>query len=200
MTSHSGSEPPRRYYAKGTERRHEILDRAIELFATQGVEGASLRTIADSLGVSHTALRHYFPTREALLIEVYRHHETYQTVETAERDDVGAVEHLARYADRNRQVPGLVQLYSALSTSALDEQGSPTREFIRDRFRNLRQDMADRLAAPQETGDTAAAADATDLAALIIAASDGLQVQWLVDPDSVDVRRSLELLERLLRR
>ena len=37
-----------------------------------------------------------------------------------------------------------------------------------------------------------------DAAALVIAASDGLQIQWLLDPDAVDVGRSLALLDRLL--
>jgi hypothetical protein len=37
-----------------------------------------------------------------------------------------------------------------------------------------------------------------DAAALVIAASDGLQIQWLLDPSLVDVGRSLSLLERLL--
>jgi hypothetical protein len=32
----------------------------------------------------------------------------------------------------------------------------------------------------------------------VIAASDGLQIQWLLDPDAVDVGRSLSILERLL--
>ena len=36
-----------------------------------------------------------------------------------------------------------------------------------------------------------------DAAALVIAASDGLQVQWLLDPGAVDVGRSLSILERL---
>ena len=35
------------------------------------------------------------------------------------------------------------------------------------------------------------------MAALVIAASDGLQTQWLLDPD-VDIAKSLELLERIL--
>jgi hypothetical protein len=37
-----------------------------------------------------------------------------------------------------------------------------------------------------------------DAAALVIAASDGLQIQWLLDPDTVDVGRSLAILDRLL--
>ena len=43
-----------------------------------------------------------------------------------------------------------------------------------------------------------AAVDPMDAAALVIAASDGLQIQWLLDPDAVDVGRSLALLDRLL--
>jgi hypothetical protein len=39
-----------------------------------------------------------------------------------------------------------------------------------------------------------------DAAALVIAASDGLQIQWLLDPGAVDVGRSLSILERLLPR
>ncbi len=39
-----------------------------------------------------------------------------------------------------------------------------------------------------------------DAAALVIAASDGLQIQWLLDPDAVDVGRSLAILDRLLPR
>ena len=43
-------------------------------------------------------------------------------------------------------------------------------------------------------------ADPVDAAALVIAASDGLQIQWLLDPDAVDVGRSLSMLERLVPR
>ena len=35
------------------------------------------------------------------------------------------------------------------------------------------------------------------MAALVIAASDGLQIQWLLEPE-VDIAKSLELLERIL--
>ncbi len=38
---------------------------------------------------------------------------------------------------------------------------------------------------------------ATAVAALVIAASDGLQIQWLLEPD-VDIARSLALLEKIL--
>ena len=47
-------------------------------------------------------------------------------------------------------------------------------------------------------GQPAPGIDPMDAAALVIAASDGLQIQWLLDPDTVDVGRSLAILDRLL--
>jgi len=188
---------PVRPYRKGVERRQQILDRAIELFAEHGVDGASMRSVGEAIGVSHAALRHYFASRDELLVEVYRAHEQ-QTGGVPEEDGVGAVEDIARSADRNRQVPGLVQLYSTLTADALQEHRAAPREFVTARFRRVREDLVRRIQESQRAGRTAADVDATDAASLIIAASDGLQVQWLLDPETVDVRRSLELLERFL--
>nr|WP_281373210.1 TetR family transcriptional regulator C-terminal domain-containing protein [Kineococcus aurantiacus] len=105
---------------------------------------------------------------------------------------------MARSADRNRVVPGLVQLYSTLTSDALQDRHPLTREFIRERFARVRDELAAKIAEGQRAGRIAADVDAADAASLVIAASDGLQVQWLLEPGAVDVRRSLELLERLL--
>jgi hypothetical protein len=105
---------------------------------------------------------------------------------------------MAASADRNRSIPGLVRLYATLSTDAL-QQGHPASEaFIRERFAGLRDALAELIREGQASGRIAADIDATDAAALVIAASDGLQVQWLLDPDAVDVGRSLKLLARIL--
>ena len=56
---------------------------------------------------------------------------------------------------------------------------------------------AARIESDQAAGRVAADIDPLDAAALVIAASDGLQIQWLLDPDVVDVGRSLSILERL---
>lgn len=57
MAEQTGADPRgRRSYPKGTRRRQQILESAIALFAQRGVDRASLRTMADAIGVSHTAL------------------------------------------------------------------------------------------------------------------------------------------------
>jgi AcrR family transcriptional regulator len=53
------------------ERKRQILDRAIQFFAKHGMDG-QLRNLTKELGVTHTLLYHYFPTKDALIQEVYK--------------------------------------------------------------------------------------------------------------------------------
>lgn len=182
---------------KGAARRAEILSKAIGLFAEHGVE-ASLRAIGEAIGVSHAALRYYFASRDDLLVAVYSAHEasgrTGQIPASA-----SAVEVMKISAESNGTIPGLIELYATLTTDALQAQRHPTtREFIRTRFSRVRADLAERIRADQAAGVIDPDIDADDAAALVAAASDGLQLQWLLDPDGVDIRRSLAVLERAL--
>ena len=189
----------RRSYPKGVRRRQQILDSAITLLAQRGVDRASLRTVGEAIGVSHTALRHYFSSRDELLVEAYRAHEA-RAAQDAPATSESAVGLIVEAAERNRSIPGLVELYATLTTDALQEQHAVTRRFVRDRFRSLREALAAMIASGQQAGRIAADIDPLDAAALVIAASDGLQIQWLLDPEAVDVGRSLSILERLLPR
>ena len=196
MTSDAAADTGRSY-RKGPARRAEILSKAIGLFAAHGVE-ASLRAIGDAIGVSHAALRYYFASRDELLVEVYRTHEGSRHGEVV-AEGASAVELMELSAERNRAIPGLIELYATLTTDALQAQRHPvTREFIQARFRRVRADLARRIREDQAAGLLDASLDADDAAALVAAASDGLQLQWLLHPNDVDIRRSLALLERLL--
>jgi len=204
---------PARPYRKGEARRAEILAKAIDLFAEHGVE-ASLRAIGEAIGVSHAALRYYFASRDELLVEVYRAHERGSKSGADSGSDSGsgsgsetglipasasAVEVMEISARLNRTIPGLIELYATLTTDALQERQHPvTREFIQERFVHVRADLAERIRAGQAAGDIDATIDPDDAAALVAAASDGLQLQWLLHPDAVDIGRSIALLERLL--
>ncbi|WP_422114968.1 TetR/AcrR family transcriptional regulator [Brachybacterium sp. UNK5269] len=50
-----------------SSRSEEILDGAAEMFAEHGYHGASLRNIADHVGISHPGMLHHFPSKDALL-------------------------------------------------------------------------------------------------------------------------------------
>jgi AcrR family transcriptional regulator len=60
---------PRRMPVEMRERH--IVDGAIQFFARHGFD-AQLRDLAKSIGVTHTLLYHYFPTKQALIDRVYQ--------------------------------------------------------------------------------------------------------------------------------
>jgi len=66
-----GFAQPTRRRMNTVERKRQILNGAIQFFAKNGIDG-QLRNLTKELGVTHTLLYHYFPTKEALIQEVYR--------------------------------------------------------------------------------------------------------------------------------
>lgn len=194
------SPPPRRRgaYAKGIARRQEILDRAIEVFATRGSDRTSLRAIASEVGVTHAALTHYFGSLEELLVAVYQASTRPGLHPDTLPPDATPVERMIESARTNRTVPGLVQLYSSLVAAALEPRHPAAHEFATTRFTRVRDDTADKVRAQQQAGRIRRDLDADAVAALIVAASDGLQTQWLLD-ETAPQHEALELLDRLLR-
>ena len=58
---------------RGETSRAAILAAALELFQEKGYEATTMRAIADRVGVSLGSSYHYFPTKEHLVLEFYRH-------------------------------------------------------------------------------------------------------------------------------
>ena len=89
-----------------------------------------------------------------------------------------------------------------LSAESVTE-GHPAQSYFRDRFAGLRDKIAGVLA--EVTGRDADESEVRDDASALIALMDGLQVQWLLDPDAVDMPRIVEkvmdeLVDRLTTR
>ena len=103
---------------------------------------------------------------------------------------------------RTPRRPGVVQTYTVLSAESVTE-GHPAQSYFRDRFTGLRDKIAGVLA--EVTGRDADESEVRDDASALIALMDGLQVQWLLDPDAVDMPRIVEkvmdeLVDRLTTR
>lgn len=54
------------------EREQQIVHGAIDFFARRGLD-AQMRELAAELGIAHTLLYHYFPTKRLLIERVYEH-------------------------------------------------------------------------------------------------------------------------------
>ena len=63
------AEPARRRLTPA-DRERQIVEGAIAFFSEHGLDG-QLRDLARQLGITHTLLYHYFPTKQALIERVY---------------------------------------------------------------------------------------------------------------------------------
>ncbi len=168
---------PRRY-AKGAAKRAEILEVALDLIARCGYRRSTLREIAAAVGLTNAGVLHYFGSREELFTEVLRlRDEADRAVDGGDR--------LQQFVDvigHNAEVPGLVHLYSSLAAEAVDPEHEAHR-FFADRYRTVRQDLADEIDRLATAGRLRSDVDPDRLARLLVAVADGLQTQWLIEPD-----------------
>lgn len=185
-------------YAKGIAKREEILERALDVIAREGYRGASVKELADAVGLSQAGLLHYFDSKEELFTAILRKRDEvdsagfglYAADGTGPRGDLeegflGVIRH-------NAEVPGLVQLFARLSVDAADPD-HVAHDFFVERGRTLREVFTDALAQRQAAGELTRRIDPEVLARIFQAVSDGLQVQWMLEPD-IDMAAITEAL------
>lgn len=177
-------------YAKGDARRERIVEVATEIFGTQGFRAATMLQIAAECGISRTGLLHHFPTKESLLEAVLAHRDgpgpdsdLPAAPPAAPRDQL---EHLVAVVERNATQPRIVNLFSVLSAEAGDPE-HPAHPYFSARYARLRAELRQALRRLQSDGQLVPGTDPDALAVEIIALMDGLQVQWVLSPDEIDM-------------
>jgi AcrR family transcriptional regulator len=185
-------------YAKGVAKREEILQIALELFARKGYDRVSVREIARESGLSQAGLLHHFSTKEELFLEVLRRRDDRDGDPVAHRHE-HSVGHLIGAVENNASEPGLVRLFVSMSAESTEDE-SPARAFFEDRYAWLRDEVSKDVRAHQERGELSSSLDADAVASLLIAVADGLQLQWLLEPQKVDMGKLIASLWETLRR
>ncbi|SFS13824.1 transcriptional regulator, TetR family [Microbacterium sp. cf046] len=184
-------------YAKGVAKREEILERALEVIAREGYRGASVKELAEAVGLSQAGLLHYFDSKEELFTEILRKRDEVDMVHYGPLPpvDPGELDLRKGYLEvirHNSDVPGLVQLFSRLSVDAADPD-HPAHKYFIERNDNLRQVFAAALAERQAAGQVTDRIDAQTLSRIFQAVADGLQIQWMLDP-RVDMAATVDAL------
>lgn len=179
-----------RTYAKGDRRKEQIVQAAFRAFAAEGFRGASMVQIAAACGVSRAGLLHHFPSKELLLAAVLEERdrvngELFFKGSDPKADGADYFRRLQRVIAHNSTQPQVVRLFATLSVEAADPS-HPAHDYFQNRYRWLRADIADALTDLARRGMLQAGADTGALSAQIVALMDGLQVQWLLDDQSVD--------------
>lgn len=177
---------------RSEERRAEIVRAALEVIAERGYRGASLGAVAERVGLTQQGLLHYFPTKDALLVAVLQERDQWDAVP----DTRWRVDLLASLVEYNAMRPGIIQTFSALLGESVTE-GHPARAYFTERYARVRASMAEVLRT--EYGDRLPNGLTPERTApLLVAVMDGLQYQWLLDPESVDMPGAFRDFLRLL--
>lgn len=195
------SEKRRGSYAKGIAKREEILERALEVVGREGYAGASVRAIADAVGLSQAGLLHYFDSKEELFTEILRKRDEVDAALFGSADAASATADELRdgyvaVVRHNTEVPGLVHLFSRLAVDAADP-AHPAHDYFLSRGAELRAVYLDALQRAQRDGTLTSEVDAETLVRIVQAVADGMQLQWMLDPE-VDMAATIAAVFTLL--
>jgi hypothetical protein len=80
-----------------------------------------------------------------------------------------------------------------MSAESTSSEGIAQSFFV-ERYRKLRSDMALDIQRKQDKGLVTNRLSAEVIASLLIAAADGLQIQWLLEPHQIDMGAELDAL------
>jgi AcrR family transcriptional regulator len=187
-------------YLKGRIRREDIIAAARAVYAEAGYHGSSLREIAKRAGITHAGLIYYFPSKEALLAAVLERRD----VDDAERLQLAIppgldfLRHLVDLVEYNVRHRGIVDLYVRLAAEAVAAD-HPAHDYFERHYRMARDHAVASFTVLAERGELREDIDPAYAGLSFVALMDGLQVQWLSNPDRVDIARSVRFyLETLL--
>jgi AcrR family transcriptional regulator len=185
-------------YPEGAKRKAAIIRAAARLFALNGYRDASLASIAGEADLTQPGLLHHFRSKPELLLAVLRERErrdkkmVAEAIETSHDDVVQVLKMLLAHNAAERTDSLLHIVVSAEATSP----AHPAHEFFVARNTRVRNALS-RSIGKQAAGSGVTEAEINALAAISIAVMDGLQVQWLLDPE-VDMTAHFEVFGRLL--
>lgn len=185
--------------ARGDESRAAIINAAKSLFASQGFRGTSVASVAEQAGLSQPGLLHHFPSKVALLLAVLENRDAEDgKVSSAQlpRRGIGILPALENLVEYNQSSPEIVRLFSVLLGEGLADT-HPAHDYMVKRYQRIRARILRNLRQAEELGEIQAGYDLEAVAAVIVAVMDGLQFQWLLDPD-IDMVRAFATFRDLI--
>lgn len=185
-------------YTNGERRRAELVDVAFKVFAENGFQQLSVRQIAEAMGTSHTALRHHFGSKEALLEAVLvRREEIDGPWRQKLLETQGFLETVPAVMRHNARIRGVIQLDATLRAEAI-RPDHPAHAFIRRRDLDFVGSVRAEVERELGAGRITAGLDPDVLARQITSLVIGVELAWLYD-DSIDMGAQLEAYMDLIR-
>lgn len=169
-------------YRAGRQRRAEIIDAAVEVFADRGFRAGTIKDVADAVGLTPAAVLRYF-SKEELLTEVLQHWNEQQRDVAANEAGLAYFRGLRNLMTFHLEHRGYLELYLTFATEASKSE-HPAHEFMYARYASSIATMQRKLREAIRRGEVAPMDEATVVyeASCMHAVLDGMEMQWLLNP------------------
>ncbi|WP_328467521.1 TetR/AcrR family transcriptional regulator [Actinoplanes sp. NBC_00393] len=186
------AQPLRRDRARlpAAERRRQIIEVTTRLIAERGFWGLSMQDVADDCGLTVPGLLHHVGSKDSLLVAVLEHRDEADArslagelgvpVERLYSDGPALVslqQVCAALVRRNAGQPEIVRLFAVLEAESLAPD-HPAHDYFQARQERTMNTLAALVPPP---------ADPRAVASQVVAMMDGLQIQWLREPGTIDL-------------
>ncbi|MER5737787.1 MULTISPECIES: TetR/AcrR family transcriptional regulator [unclassified Streptomyces] len=181
--------PARGSYAVGDARRRLILETAVDHFGKWGFHASSLARIAHDCGITQGGLLHHFRSKEDLLLSVLAQSEEHdvERLFAVEPESYAAfLDALVRLVEDNTRRPGIVRMFNVLVGES-GNAGHPAHAYFKERYARVLAYSVERLEEAVRRGELRPGIDCRGIAEEYLAVMDGLQIQWALAPDSLDM-------------
>lgn len=185
---------------RGDERRRRILEVAVDLFGARGFNDVGIAEISAAVGITPAGLLHHFPTKVALLLAVLQQRELRveqalgRYMDSAE-DFITAFLHVL---EDNEKSPALVQLFAVLSAESLSST-HPGHEWFVARYEETIRVASKQLTHLIDESALPPGATTETVARWLHGMADGLRIQWLLNPGSLNRHETVAQFAALLR-
>jgi TetR/AcrR family transcriptional regulator, fatty acid metabolism regulator protein len=169
--------------APAVDKRRQILDAAVRVFARQGFHATRVSDIADEAGVAYGLVYHYFRSKDEVLNELFLERWSLLLAAIEEADRAGG-SHRARLAavasfiiDSYRHDPELMKVIIVEVTRAANSFGQTHLEQIRSAYESIAKIVAD----GQEAGEFRADVEPLFASMSFYGAIEQLLSGWIFD-------------------
>lgn len=194
--------PHRKTQAERTEHsKAKIIEAAIHYFAENGFHGTVMSDIARQAGLTGPGLLHHFPNKEELLIAVLEQRDATDQERLTNLFNASNSSHifdiLQSLMEHNQARPEMVRLFTVLVTECISPD-HPGHDFFVQRYRKYRHKYLYLIHEYQDAGYLRKDVSVEQLSILVMAIMDGLQIQWLLDPEEVDMVESFNAFVKIM--
>ncbi|WP_062527140.1 TetR family transcriptional regulator C-terminal domain-containing protein [Demequina rhizosphaerae] len=200
MTHDTGIQGPTGARLRLEQDEHALAAAALDEIRHGGWRDSSLARVADAAGLTLAHAREVYPDERELLVDALRLRDDLgiELLPDSPRDGRGLLQAFIDIARFGTETPGTLELFGTLATAATAPD-HPGHEYFRARYAWLRGLLVDALRELEEEGELKRRCDPQGVAAQAIALLDGLQIQWLLDSEAIDVEGLLRsFLDRYL--